>query len=199
MGRGSVGVSVEPVAALFVMARSAYHELEGVDCWDQARDARLWPGGCAVVAHPPCRSWSRLRHFSRPEAGESELALLAVDLVRRWGGVLEHPSGSALWSAAGLPKPGGVMVDEFGGWSLAVSQKWWGHRAEKRTWLYVVGVRPGELPAFPLVLGEAERTVGLFSGRDRRRCRGEISKRERIASPPEFARWLVELARRARV
>lgn len=31
-------MSVEPVAALFVMARSAYHELEGVDCWDQARD-----------------------------------------------------------------------------------------------------------------------------------------------------------------
>lgn len=41
MGRGSVGVSVEPVAALFVMARSAYHELEGVDCWDQARRARV--------------------------------------------------------------------------------------------------------------------------------------------------------------
>ena len=41
MGRGSVGVSVEPVAALCVMARSAYHGLEGVDCWDQARRARV--------------------------------------------------------------------------------------------------------------------------------------------------------------
>lgn len=192
-------MDVRPVAALYVMPDTVYRGLPGVDCWDKARDARLWPGGCAVVAHPPCRAWSRLRHFARPEPGEVELGPLAVGQVRQWGGVLEHPSGSKLWAACGLPAPGGVVRDEFGGWSLAVSQKWWGHRAEKRTWLYVVGVKPGELPAFPLVLGEAERTVGLFSGRDRRRCRGEISKRERIASPPEFARWLVELARRARV
>lgn len=184
------------VAALYVTASSVYRSLSGVDCWDESRDARLWPGGCPVVAHPPCRGWSRLRHFARPPPGELELGPLAVEQVRRWGGVLEHPSGSRLWAACGLPLPGGVVRDGAGGWSLAVSQKWWGHRAEKRTWLYVVGVAPGDLPDYPIVLGEAERTVGLDSKRDRKLARKEISKGERIATPVNFARWLVDLARR---
>lgn len=49
------------VAALFVRADSVYKTMPGVDAWDEARDARGWPGGCAVVAHPPCRLWGKLR------------------------------------------------------------------------------------------------------------------------------------------
>jgi hypothetical protein len=33
-----------PVAALFVRADSIYKTLPGVDAWDEARDARQWPG-----------------------------------------------------------------------------------------------------------------------------------------------------------
>ena len=53
-----------PVAAMFVRADSVYKTIPGVDCWDIDRDARLWPGGCPVVAHPPCRAWGRLRHLT---------------------------------------------------------------------------------------------------------------------------------------
>lgn len=190
--------SSRQVAALFVMKNSVYHDCAGVDCWDAERDARLWGGGSPVVAHPPCRAWSRLRHFSKAPESEKELALLAVELVRTWGGVLEHPSGSRLWDSAGLPRPGGQGRDKAGGWSLAVSQRWWGHRAEKRTWLYIVGVAAMALPPYPLVLGSADYTIG-GRRRDLPGCAiGEISKSERIATPRAFARWLVEVARLAR-
>ena len=186
------------VVALFVMKNSVYFDLENVECWDEERDARLWGGGLPVVAHPPCRAWSRLRHFSKAPAEEKDLALLAVELVRTWGGVLEHPSGSRLWEAAKLPLPGGETRDSAGGWSLAVSQRWWGHRAEKRTWLYVVGLSPAALPSYPLTLGRADYTIGSRRRDCAGRALGEISKAERIATPPAFARWLVEVARLAR-
>lgn len=188
-------MSARQVAALFVRADSIYKALPGVDAWDIGRDARKWPGGCPAVAHPPCRAWGRLRHFAKPRLDEKELAFFAVEKVREFGGVLEHPASSSLWPAAGLPKPG-CGRDAFGGWSIEVPQKWWGHRAEKNTWLYVLGVGPSELPAVPLDLRPASHTVGLWSGRDRSRARPDLPKAEREATPPEFARWLVELARR---
>jgi hypothetical protein len=146
------------------------------------------------VAHPPCRLWGRLRTFARaadPD-GERRLALWAIGQVRTWGGVLEHPAGSTLWPAAGLPEPGGR--DEFGGFTLVVSQWWWGHRADKLTWLYVCGVEPEDVPAMPYRMGVPECVVQT---RKRHDGRPEITKAEREATPPEFARWLVDLARRA--
>lgn len=186
-------------AALFVMGDSYYKTIEGVDCFDLERDALTFTGACPVVAHPPCRAWSRLRHFAKPRPGERDLAFFALDRVRSNGGVLEHPSGSELWKVAGLPRPGTLARDSFGGWTLPVSQKWWGHRCEKRTWLYICGIDPGALPVMPFVLGEAERTCGLWSGRDRSIARKEVGKHERMASPPAFADWLVDLVARCEV
>lgn len=132
------------------------------------------------------------------------MALFAVRQVRTFGGVLEHPEFSTLWPAAGLPAPG--QRDEFGGWTLPVSQHWWGHRAEKRTWLYVVGCEPSELPAIPLVLGESTHVIAQSRSRGGARLkkgmrgwRPECSKAEREHTPPDFAAWLVELARRCQV
>lgn len=184
------------VAVLFVRQDSDYKAMPGLDCFDIERDARNYEGTAPVVAHPPCRAWGRLRAFAKPRHDEKELAFFALDRVRRFGGVLEHPEASLLWREAGMPLPGAGR-DDFGGWTLPVPQFWFGHRAMKRTWLYIVGCAPGSLPTIPLVLGDAPRTVGgLYSGRDRARCRKGISKREREATPPEFARWLVDLAER---
>lgn len=182
------------VAALFVRSDSVYKAIAGVDAYDAQRDALTWPGGCPVVAHPPCRAWSRLRRFAKPRPGERDLAIWAVEQVRTYGGVLEHPSGSELFRVMQLPRPGTTVRDVYGGWVLPVSQKWWGHRAEKRTWLYIVGIDPGALPAMPLVLGEAERVCGLWSGRDRSRARKEIGPAEREHTPVRFAHWLVDVA-----
>lgn len=186
-----------PVAVLFARQDSFYKTLPGCDVYDIDRDARTFQGGMPVVAHPPCRAWASLRHHAKPRDGEKELAFFAIESVRANGGVLEHPWLSTLWQVAGLPAPG--AIDEYGGWTLPIDQNWWGHRARKRTRLYIVGIRPVELPDMPLRLGEATHTVGLWSGRNRATCRPSIAKWEYEHTPPDLARWLVEVARRCAI
>ena len=125
------------VAVLFARADSVYKALPNVEVYDMERDARTYDGPHPVVAHPPCRAWGRLRTFAKPRPDERNLARLAVALVREFGGVLEHPAGSTLWKAQGLPAPG-AGFDGAGGWTLAAPQHWWGHKAEKATWLVEV-------------------------------------------------------------
>jgi len=188
---------VRPVAVLFARQDSIYKTLPDVDVYDIDRDARTFQGGMPVVAHPPCRAWASLRHHAKPREGEKELAFFAIEAVRTYGGVLEHPWLSTLWHAADLPAPGGR--DAYDGWTLPVDQNWWGHRARKRTRLYVCGIKPSDIPEIPIRLGEATHTVGLWSGRNRSTCRPSIAKWEYEHTPPEFAAWLVELARRTRI
>lgn len=191
-------IAERTVAALFVRADSIYKTMPNVDAWDEARDARSWPGGCPVVAHPPCRGWARLRHFSHATEEERMLAVDAVDAVdavRRWGGMLEHPAESGLWAHCGLLRPERAP-DAYGGWTAEVRQCDWGHRAEKLTWLYIVGVHPDDLPPLP----EPGEPTGMIKPQ-RGVPRGLIivTKREREATPPAFARWLVDVARLCRV
>lgn len=167
------------VSVLFARSDSCYTELVA-DVWDKDRDARKYAGSNPVVCHPPCRGWGRLRHLAKPRPDEKALALFAVQQVRRCGGVLEHPLGSALWPEAGLPVPG--LVDEFGGWTLRVDQGWWGHPAPKPTYLYIVGITREQVGELPVQLHRAGgRTVAL-SAADRER------------TPIAFARFLVGLA-----
>ncbi len=195
---------MKTVAVLFARTDSNYKGLPGSDVWDAERDALCWPGGSPVVAHPPCRAWGRLRALANPAPGEKDLAIFAVEQVRKFGGVLEHPKSSTLWPVAGLPIPG--KRDACGGWTLPISQRWWGHRAEKPTLLYIVGCEPADIPVMPLALGEAYYICGT-SGRRRdgsrlhkgdRGWRPEISKAEREHTPLMLAEWLCELARRCK-
>lgn len=189
---------IPTVAVLFARSDSVYHCIPGTDVWDADRDALTWPGGCPVVCHPPCRSWGRLRHFAKPRPDERDLAIFAVRQVRAWGGVLEHPASSTLWRCAGLPSAG--VIDFAGGFTLPVPQWWWGHRANKASWLYIVGVTPRQLPPMPYRLGEATHVVssshGIHPGHPR--FRPHLSKAEREATPLEFAKWLVDAARLCR-
>lgn len=192
------------VAVLFARADSIYKSLPGTDVYDIDRDARTYAGSSPVVAHPPCRAWGRLRHFAKPRADEKALAHFAVQQIRARGGVLEHPECSTLWPEAGLPKPG--ERDEYGGWTLPIHQFWWGHRAQKKTLLYIVGCEPGDIPLMPLQLGVSDCVIRL----DKRRPDGThirkgdadwrrpLNDAEREQTPPDLAEWLVELARRCR-
>lgn len=167
------------VAVLYTRRDSVYKRL-GADVFDIDRDARSYFGPMPVVAHPPCRAWGRLRTFAKPRPDEKTLALHAVHAVRTWGGVLEHPAQSTLWVAAGLPAPG--CRDEFGGLTFVVDQGWFGHRAPKRTWLYVCGAE--QLPEVPFELGEKSGRIA------------SMGRREREATPVDFALWLLDLAAR---
>lgn len=187
------------VAVLFARSDSVYKTLPDCDVWDAERDARQWLGGMPVVAHPPCGHWGRLRKLCTKPKSEMSLGPAAVEFVRHWGGVLEHPSGSKLWDYCNLPKPNSGP-DEFGGWTLSAPQWWWGHLAFKSTWLYIVGVKPADVPSVPLRIGQPLYTVSTrASSRKTMRHRGligEMKKSERDKTPILFAQWLVELARR---
>ena len=177
-------------AVLFARPDSIYKTLPDCDVWDKDRDARNWPGGSSVIAHPPCRAWGRLRTFAKPEPDEKELAVWSVGQVRRWGGVLEHPAGSLLWNEAGLPAPG--KRDDFGGWTLWISQWWFGHRADKPTWLYIVGCEPAELPSLPFRIGEPTHVI---QSRKRSGSRPHVLKAEREHTPRDLAEWLLVVAK----
>jgi len=183
------------VAVLCCTPASVYKSL-AVDCFDVHRDAFSYSGWRPVVAHPPCRSWGRLRHLAKPLPAERALAIHAVRQVRRCGGVLEHPAGSLLWD--GLPEFGayplpavGAGVDAFGGFSMTLYQSDFGHPAPKHTVLYVVGhPRPGELcKAFRA--GELCKSVGRAGGL--RKVTNQPAAR-RMDTPPAFAEWLCSLA-----
>ena len=191
-------VPVIEVAALYVDVKGGpYPHIPGVECWGLPyRDARQYAGPWPVVAHPPCGPWGRLRHLSKNH--DPYLALIAVDQVREWRGVLEHPAGSLLWDAVAMPRPG-QPSDQFGGVTVEVNQVEWGHACVKPTWLYLVGVETTPAPPFP----DRKPTHGIWYG-DFERSGGAgpvllgASKEIRRRTPPLFARWLVDLAKLAR-
>lgn len=186
------------ISVLFVAKNSIYKTLsdsagEPLDCWDEDRDAMKWPGGNTIVAHPPCRLFSCLRHLSTAPAEEKRLAHWAVEQVREWGGVLEHPARSLLWQEASLPKPG--SRDKFGGLTLSIDQFWWGHRASKPTLLYVVGCE--RVPEIPFAIGFPPALMSN-SRKANRHGRLLLSRPARSATPEPFARWLIQTAERCK-
>lgn len=137
------------VAALFVDPNGVYAGLPDVDVWDEARDARLYPGPWPVVAHSPCNRWGIMAgqietRFGYRKGDDGGCFSAALEAVRRWGGILEHPAHSAAWAHFGLPVPireggwVGSLTDP--GWSAWVDQGWYGHTFKKPTWLYACGV-----------------------------------------------------------
>lgn len=179
------------VAALYVDPRGPYPSMPGVDCWDESRDAKLYTGPHPIVAHPPCGPWGRLRFLCKHQ--DASCAPRAVEQVRAYGGVLEHPADSLLFRRCGIPYPG-EPPDAWGGPSWAVRQVSWGHCCVKPTWLYIVGV-----PASAVAGGL--RTGGVATHRVTSGPRGPrlptATKERRRMSPPLFAEWLVSLARSA--
>lgn len=201
------------IAALFVEKNGCYFGLPGVDPWDKARDARKYAGPWPVVAHPPCERWGRYwfggptyaaRHGERKKLGDDDGCFAAaLEAVRTWGGVIEHPEGSHAWRWFGIscpPRSGGWISGGLfsEGWTCCVEQGWYGHRARKATWLYAVGI---DLPT--LQWGRAPGTftkidLGYHSTEERRRaiktgiCQ-RMSARQRAATPIEFRDLLLSM------
>lgn len=205
---------MKTVAALFVQRDGAYFGLDGVDPWDEARDARLYAGSYPVVAHPPCQRWGKMwagqpLHIKR--TGERKVKgddggcfASALASVRRWGGVLEHPWGSHAWKHFGLivpPRSGGwVEADDYG-WTCCVEQGRYGHYARKPTLLYAVGC---DLQELEWGIGEPRLDPAVVErmGLKRAKRLGEVGARgggkdsaPRIGTPPAFRNLLISMAR----
>lgn len=171
------------IAALCVSGRSIYHHLPGVDAYDVRRDARTFDGDCPVIAHPPCRTWSKyLRQLAKPpdRKAEQDLAFFCLEKVIRNGGVLEQPAGSHFWEAANLPTPNAPAQDPFF-WTLYVEQSWFGYCSRKPTWLLICGVPRRQMPAMPFTLVQRSQNAG--------------SSFERSRTVTSFAAFLCQIAR----
>jgi len=197
------------VAALYVRRGGPYWNLPGVDPWDEERDARLYAGPWPVVAHPPCARWCRLAGLVEARWGHRKGAdggcfAAALEAVRRWGGVLEHPAYSDAWRAYGLLRPtrsgGWCVADGQGGWTCHVEQGRYGHPAKKATWLYAART---ELPSLRWGYNPDARSGALVSWCGNHVKSGEKRPRvgkERAAETPEpFRDMLLAMARSVRV
>ena len=178
------------IPVLFTRKNSIYLKLPFTDVYDINRDALSYSGSSPVIAHPPCRGWSRLRRFSNHTEDEKNLARWTVKLIQVTGGVLEHPECSSLWKDMNLPF--GNSLDQYGGWTLSIDQKWFGHRARKRTWLYIVGISPRQIPSYPLSF---DATTHVVARGRRYTGKKELSKAARESTPIGFAKWLLLVAR----
>lgn len=187
------------VAALFVETDGIYFGLDGVDPWDEARDARRYIGPYPVVAHPPCHLWTNLAHVNFKRYGgehnrpgnDGGCFSSAFDSIRRWGGVLEHPAFSHAWKTYHLSKPSKLGWKSDGTvWVCEVWQSAYGHKARKRTWLAYCGHRPPEL--------DWSRDPGTHQCGWFDRIKPTLSKREASATPLAFRDMLIGLAELAK-
>ena len=203
------------LAALYVETGGAYFGLPNVEPWDEAKDARRYAGPLPVVAHPPCQRWGRFWHGSTRKPHQFNLGddggcfEAALDSLRKWGGVIEHPMDSQAWKFFGLnppPRAGGWVEAATGLWTCCVYQGHYGHLAGKGTWLLVAGVSREDLPELrwgkveqrlhPTALAKhgyaKARRIGMMAmvgGKDKTKIRN--------ATSPEFRDLLLEIARSA--
>jgi hypothetical protein len=190
------------IAALFVETGGGYFGLPDVDPWDKRRDARLYAGPYPVVAHPPCDRWCQMAPVNQARYGhkvgeDGGCFEAALNAVRTWGGVLEHPALSLAWDRYDLPKPPshGWIKGFCGGWSAHVEQRHYGHRARKGTWLYAYGCLPPSLKWGPGAAPEA----WISADRPRAELKAlgiaQLGKKEAKATPPAFRDLLISIAR----
>jgi hypothetical protein len=201
------------IAALFVETGGVYWDLDDVDPWDEARDARQYAGPHPVLTHPPCQRWGRFWHGSTRKPHQFKLGddggcfEAALRAVRTWGGVLEHPADSHAWAHFKLERPErfkGWRPVSGGGYTCYVEQGHYGHMSRKPTWLFVDCIARKQLPELNWTKGEQRlhpialerygyakaRRIGMTAmvgGKDKTRIRN--------ATPLPFRDLLLGIAR----
>ena len=165
LGRSANWPFPQDVAACFVRVDSVYKRLLPGRTYDIHKPAYLLPVGVKAIYHPPCRAWGNYAHLAKPRPGEKDLALWAMDRVRRFGGILEHPKTSRLWQYL---MPGDNTV--------AINQCDFGHGALKPTLLFYN--RLGAMPPLP-------------SPRPPTNTVENMNVKEREETPVDLAEWLV--------
>ena len=175
------------IPVLFANKESFYKDFEIFDVYDEERNAFNYTGRSPLIAHPPCRLFSRLRYFSNADKKELQCAYFALDKIRRFGGILEHPRSSTLWMNGNFRLNG--SVDAYGGFLRSVDLSWFGFPARKPTMLYFCGISPKNLPPFPISFNSITHKVG-GSGCMRLQ---EISIKKRSETPIDMINYFLEV------
>jgi hypothetical protein len=181
------------VTVLFVEQNSNYNKLLSgrkkiCDTWDQKANALNYTGSAACIHHPPCRLWSRLKGLSSADENEKYLALWSVRKVQLNGGILEHPADSSLFKTCNLPMPG--SSDEFG-FTISIDQYHFGHKARKRTWLYIVGIKQTDsILNYKTIPGSPKYWLGHNNRPGRKQ---PMPQKEHSTTPIRFAKYLVKI------
>lgn len=182
---------MKKIVILFARKDSIYKKFIECDVYDKDRDALTFDADNVIIAHPPCRLWGRLRHFSKAPDNEKNLALWVIDMIRKNGGILEHPANSKLWSEKNLPPIN--KYDRYGGFIISYPQFYWGHKANKNTKFYICGIKLTDLPEIPFKMGEPDFVIALSKRNNKRKK--EVTKKEREATPEKLAIWLIDTAK----
>lgn len=189
------------IAALYVATDGVYFDLPNVDPWDIKRDARQYDGPHPVIAHPPCQLWIAFAALNYKRWGgehnrpgnDGGCFLAALTAVRKFGGVLEHPAGSKAWQTYGLQRPRHgwtqTLPNEY---TCEVWQSAYGHKAQKRTWLFYAGDNPPQDLNWERKPGTHQVGIGWDPKKP------VLSKREASATPVAFRNALIALAHNAR-
>ncbi len=120
------------IAVLWVEKKSPYWQLwPVVEVHGIGRNALCYPGPFPIIAHPPCGPWGK---FAWKSLESKEHGITALELVHKYGGVVEQPAGSQLFKLFGRPTARIEKVDQFD----------FGHMARKPTLLYWYDMPDGQ-------------------------------------------------------
>lgn len=192
-------ISMQKIAALYVEKNGTYSEIEGIEIYDEARDAMTYCGPYAVIAHPPCNLWCKMAPVNQARYGGTHNLIgndggkfaHALACVRNFGGILEHPADSIAWKCFGLTAPQKGKWSRCNthdnAWVCEVSQSAYGHKARKRTWLYCV------LPLQPRDLNWDSPDGEMICGHIARYKKKSLSKKQASATPRAFAKALIDI------
>jgi len=163
------------VAALYVDPNGPYSDMGIVDTWDESRDARLYDGPDPVVAHPPCNRWGKMAPIN----------------LKRWGTPIGEDGGCFEKS---LEKPQGLSWTRVSPteWVGEVWQSDYGHLATKKTWLLYVGNKQPDPYKIDRRKGTHQVGGGIHTGNNKK---PRLNQSVTHLTPPEFAKYLVRLAR----
>lgn len=101
---------------------SNYFYIPNLDLYTKDRNAFNYNGDTMLICHPPCAQWSKLNGLAHVNNLEKNLGPFCIELVNKYGGIVEHPVGSSLFKYCG------VKIKNI----ISVNQSWWGFPAQKK-------------------------------------------------------------------
>jgi hypothetical protein len=122
----------------------------------------------------------------------------ALKSVRKFYGVLEHPAFSKAWDKFNIPRPKQIGWNELGNeeFMCEVWQNAYGHKARKRTWIFVKSKsKPQELFWDRL---PGTHQIGFYDQRGKNKNKPTLSGKRASETPELFKKVLIEIARSAK-